>query len=218
MLDAREKKMRDDLTKFFKSLEKYYIAYINDPKNYGVAINPALLQDKESKALLKKKKKYIKKDDGSYFLKLVEKYRGHFVKTPCVITLQKLPDRPPEALEGPEGGAIEEESKPRYEIIDITPPKIPPKKDRKLLPEDEIWVIMPYKGLTPEQKYKKYRKLSIKIRKKQLENEQKLKELKKKMKQNGQKREKKTRSASRNSTIQEIEPEEGLGRVLKFSI
>jgi len=179
-LEAKEKKMRDDLTKFFKAVEKYYLTYLTDPK-YMQKIDPVLLLDRDNKDLLRKKRKYVKKDDGSYFLKLVEKYKNECVPAPCVITVHKLPKQTQAIdIEGQENSQVNIEDLPdRYEILEISTPKPAPKRDRRLTPDDEIWTIMPYKGLTPEQKYKKYRKILIQMRKRKNNLEQKRKEARK---------------------------------------
>lgn len=84
-------------------------------------------------------------------MKLVDKYRDKYLNIPCSVTLQK---------------SYEDETRQDYEILDIAPPRLPPKRDRKLTIDDELWIIMPYKNFTPEQKFDKYRKILTKLKKK----------------------------------------------------
>ena len=78
--------MRDDLSKFFKALEKYYNAYINDPQNATVGIvDQSVIREKENALLSKKKNKPPKKDDSGYFMKLIDKYRDKYIKQPFTI-------------------------------------------------------------------------------------------------------------------------------------
>ena len=164
MLETKEKKKREEVNKFFKAIEKYYMTYLSDAPIYGLEIPPALLEDEEVKALIRKKKivetpSHQKKDDGSYFLKLVERYRRKSCKFPCTITLQKIKEF--------------EETTEFYEIVEIVPPRQPLDKNRELLENDPIWEIMQYKGLTPSQKFRKYKKLTHKTHKKQDDKESK---------------------------------------------
>jgi len=54
-LETKEKKYRDDLTKFCKSIEKYYFTYVHEVKG----LNPDLegMTEEQMKLLMKKKKK-----------------------------------------------------------------------------------------------------------------------------------------------------------------
>lgn len=153
MIEAKDKKKRDEVNKFFKAIDKYYMTYLSEPQSSGLpsgmSSNFGLFSSEIPK--IHKKKSYVttttvaqqpKKED---FLKLVEKYRKKMCKEPCSITLQ----------ERIEDGLWE--SKYLYEIIDIQPPL---DKDRELLADDDIWEVMPYKGLTADQKYRKYKELT----------------------------------------------------------
>jgi hypothetical protein len=153
IIESRENKMREEIERFFKAVEKYYVLLLNKPKNIDLTPTPAILQNIDKSSLLKKKKKHRKKDDNNYFMNLVEKYRVQNVETPSTITLQRIPTKG---------------SKNLYEITDMLISKPHSQKDRKLHADDEIWAAMPYKTLTPEQKYKKYRKLLVKMRAKKL--------------------------------------------------
>jgi bromodomain and PHD finger-containing protein 1 len=155
-LETKEKKYRDELTKFCKSIEKYYFTYVHELKGTS---NPDLdgLTDDQAKLLLKKKKnKMILKDDASYFIKLVEGWRAKVPSQLSTITLQRVPIKD------------QAEQKDGYILLDTSlAPKSAYLSTRRLTPQDELWNRMPYKHLTPDQKFKKYKKL-LKMRGKRI--------------------------------------------------
>lgn len=151
MIEARDKKKRDEVNKFFKAIDKYYMTYLSEPQSSGLSSGMSSNFGTFATEIpkLPKKKSYVttttmaqpKKED---FLKLVEKFKKKMCKEPCTITLK----------EKIEDGLWE--SKILYEILDI---QAPLDKDRELLADDDIWEVMPYKGLTADQKFRKYKEL-----------------------------------------------------------
>lgn len=187
MLEGKEKKKREEINKFFKATEKYYNTFsFQDAQLIGTlatptlnatslfstnSINPnrslSLPPEGQDRMLIKKKKSantptHHKKDDGAYFLKLIEKYRPKYRKSPFIITLQQ------QVLE------LEWDSSNQYQILDIEAPRGPLDPNRELTADDDIWELMPYKGLTPEQKYRKYKKLGSRAHRKHENKGQKM--------------------------------------------
>lgn len=76
-------------------------------------------------------------------MKLVETQRKKTSRNACIMSLE------------PEGEAPEGEIQP-YKLIEI---KVPLDKDRELILGDPVWEAFSYKGLTPKQKYKKYKEI-----------------------------------------------------------
>lgn len=149
-MESRENKIRDEINKFFKAIEKYYASYMNETQQMNLFAEHTPQKEPGNKAAIKKKLNL--KDDRGYFMKQVERYRDLSAKAPCSITVEKI---------------SEDMDNNQYRLIEVIPPRLHTKKDRKLTADDEIWTIMPYKNLTPEQKYEKYRRILIKLRKKQ---------------------------------------------------
>lgn len=146
--------MREDLYRFFKAVERQHTAYLTEMKQKGIEPGPAqtILKEQEAKSLhLKKKKALSIKEEGNYFLKLIEKYIELYRSMPFSISVQHI---------------ASEEYPDQYKLTDITFPRKIAKNDKRLTPEDEIWSVMPYKNLTPEQKYLKYKKLYTQTKKK----------------------------------------------------
>jgi len=169
-LESKDKKNREDITRFFKALDRYYLAYLNEPRLFGVDI-PGLgvvPQNEEVAKILStviKKKKpaenmppISRREDGTYYFKLVERFRKKSCKIPCYITLQRT---------------HEKENTETYKVLDVTPPKQPLAPDRRLGEKDPIWEMIQYKGLTSLQKYRKYKKIEYKMKKKAQEKEEK---------------------------------------------
>ena len=179
MLENKEKKKREEINKFFKAAEKCFAFSYQDPQLFGQISTPnlnnasvfntvsvdshrssSLPPESKDRILFKKKKSAntptnSKKDDSTYFLKLVEKYRTKFHKSPFIISLQR------QILD------LELNSPGLYQITDIQVPKGQPDEHRDLVVDDDIWQLMPYKGLTSEQKYRKYKKLIGRAQKRQ---------------------------------------------------
>ena len=146
--------MREDLYRFFRAVEKQHTAYLTEMKQKGIEPGPAqtILKEQEAKSLhLKKKKALSIKEEGNYFLKLIEKYIELYRSMPFSITLQHV---------------LSEDYPDKYKLLDTSFPRKIVKNDKRLTPEDEIWSVMPYKNLTPEQKYLKYKRLYTQMKKK----------------------------------------------------
>lgn len=170
-LESKDKKNREDITRFFKALDRYYLTFLNEPRLFGLEGSAVIPQNEEVAKILaattaapKKKKPQesapptSRREDGSYYFKLVEKFRKKSCKIPCYITLQKTHDM---------------ENVETYKILEVTNPKPPLAPDRRLGEKDPIWEMMQYKGLTSLQKYRKYKKIEYKMKKKAREKEEK---------------------------------------------
>ena len=170
-LESKDKKNREDITRFFKALDRYYLTFLNEPRLFGLEGSAVVPQNEEVAKILaaavsvpKKKKPQenapptSRREDGSYYFKLVEKFRKKSCKIPCYITLQKTHDV---------------ENAETYKVLEVTNPKPPLAPDRRLGEKDPIWEMMQYKGLTSLQKYRKYKKIEYKMKKKAREREEK---------------------------------------------
>jgi len=136
--------MKEEINKFVKMVEKYCIAMTNNQQSLNGAQDPIL--DPSLRARRQEKMKEI-----NDYIALVDKYKVLTAEQQCTIMLEDAnPEYPNTA----------------YNIVSVSLPKLNFTKNRKLTADDEIWTIMPYKDFTPEQKYKKYRKLVLKLRKK----------------------------------------------------
>jgi len=151
ILESKENKIREDIDRFFKTIDKQYMNFLAETQQLSILNDQSQQKDPSKKISIKNKLNNMK-DDRGYFMKLVEKYRMASNEIPCSITVKWVPH---------------EWNANLYEISDITLPRPALKPDRKLTPEDIIWSVMPYKNLTPEQKYDKYRKILIRLKKKQ---------------------------------------------------
>jgi len=151
ILESKENKIREEIDRFFKTIEKHYLNFLAETQQHTFINDQSQQKDVTKKLSLKSKINNLK-DDRGYFMKLVEKYRMASTEIPCTITVKWVP---------------REWNANLYEVTDYTLPRPALKPDRKLTPEDIIWSIMPYKNLTPEQKYDKYRKILIRLKKKQ---------------------------------------------------
>lgn len=148
-LETRENQAKGEIERFFKGIEKYYTAFLMEPTKFELIPDSSLSQQQEeNKLLIKKNKKRYQRDDSDHFMNLIDKYRKKQMKKPSTITLQKI---------------ASENSCQHYEIIEIETPKNPNQKYKKLHINDDIWVQMPYKGLTPYEKYKKYKRILVKV-------------------------------------------------------
>jgi len=166
-IEGLESKMREDIQKYFAAIEKQYAAYLLESQPARPEINTSRALTKEQaiqEENLKKKKALSIREEGNYFLRLIDKYIAQHRNLPLSITLQSLPS---------------EDGADKFEIFDINIPKINNRNKTKLSSDDEIWRSMPYKNLTPEQKYQKYSKLHSLMKKKQKIKLLKLKSTKK---------------------------------------
>ncbi len=166
--------MKEEIHQFFKLVEKYCHNMTNNAhNNHGAAtVDPILAPEKVRKS--------EKREDTDYFMSLVEKYREITAKKPCVITLETAFEE-----ENEEGN-----NEKLYNILNISYPKANFTKDRKLVADDEIWGVLPYKNYTPEQKYKKYRKICSVVRKESKAKEMKMDFVKKNLERARQMRQK----------------------------
>jgi len=156
-LESKEKKMKEEISQFFKLVEKYCHNMTNNShNNHTGPVDPILAPEKVRKS--------EKREDTDYFMSLVEKYREITAKKPCVITLETAFEEEKE----------EGNNEKFYNILNISLPKANFTKNRKLVADDEIWGVLPYKNYTPEQKYKKYRKICSVMRKESKAKEVKL--------------------------------------------
>lgn len=149
--------MKEEISQFFKLVEKYCHNMTNNShNNHTGPVDPILAPEKVRKS--------EKREDTDYFMSLVEKYREITAKKPCVITLETAFEEEKE----------EGNNEKFYNILNISLPKANFTKNRKLVADDEIWGVLPYKNYTPEQKYKKYRKICSVMRKESKAKEVKL--------------------------------------------
>jgi len=155
-IESLENKMKDEIQKFFNAIDKQYAAYLQESKPSRPelhASNTALTKEQIlQEENLKRKKLLSIREEGNYFLKLIDKYITQHKNQPLSITLQSVP-----SADGVD----------KFEIFDINIPKATHRAKTKLSFDDEIWRNMPYKNLTPEQKYQKYSKLHAEMKKKQ---------------------------------------------------
>ena len=112
----------------------------------------------EDPAKLPIKKQFFTKDDACYFMKLIEIYKKKIPSQYSTITLQKV-------IIKDEENNSDKESYMHLETF--LAPKSSYLPHRKLTSIDEIWNQMSYKNLSPEQKYKKYKKL-LKLKNKKI--------------------------------------------------
>lgn len=114
------------------------------------------------KSLLKKQKKKLLLQSGTsnMFLNLVEEWKKKVPSALFTITLAKVRH----AVKDDDNNIVKEE------IFKVTDTHIPRTSiNKKLSADDELWSYMPYKSLTPAQKYKKYKKIMNKIKKQDLQ-------------------------------------------------
>lgn len=123
---------------------------------------PAKPEDKERIERKKKReeKKHVNKDvagmsSTQLYLNLVEEWRKKVPENLYTITLEKKRL----TLKDAENQFTKEEV---YRVIDTNVPRANPSK--RLNMNDQVWSIMPYKNLTPQQKYKKYKKITMKLK------------------------------------------------------
>ena len=104
------------------------------------------------------KKQFFTKDDASYFMSLIEIYKKKIPSQYSTITLQKI-------IIKDEEDNSDKESYMHLETF--LAPKSFYLAHRKLTSSDEIWNQMSYKNFSPEQKYKKYKRL-LKLKNKKI--------------------------------------------------
>lgn len=124
--------------------------------------NPPQLEVLETPEKVKKipKKPFIPKklskyDPGTLYLNLVEEWRKKIPSKLYTITLIKARHTVKDEF----GSIIKEDV---FKVTDTHIPRQNPHK--KIGADDEVWTIMPYKNLTPAQKYKKYKKFMMKFK------------------------------------------------------
>jgi len=145
-LESQEKKMKEEIEKFFKFAEKYCTTMVS--LNYQRQRQGSLTEQITLDQNTGYQRMRRKEDDPSY-LNLIQKYKE--------IISQKNSSL---SLESNHKG----ESENVFSIKDALESHMWINKDKMLAADDEVWGIMPYKNLTPEQKYNKYRKICAKLR------------------------------------------------------
>lgn len=174
-LESKEKKQREDIYKFCKTVEKYYNYCSSNkkpPKKQPVIAKPKT-EEKErveraggNKANQKQKNKLLKEtmatNSSQLFLNLVEEWRRKVPSSLYTITLAKMRH----TIKDDENQIIKEEM---FKVIDTHVPRADAGK--KLGLGEEIWTHMPYKNYTPLQKYKLYRKITKKMKDQETEKQ-----------------------------------------------
>ena len=145
--------MKQEIEDFFKAVEKHYINFLSAPKMPELVHNPIIPQDLDKKSLSKKslskkKRKNSKKEDAASFLRLVEEYQTKFQERSVTITIQDLTPNNSNKL---------------YKVIDIPNLSTSSQSNKRIHANDELWTIIPYRTLTPHQKFQKYKKLKAQV-------------------------------------------------------
>mgnify|MGYP000863141416 FL=1 len=165
-IEAKDKKQKEDILKFCRAAERYHSLYAAATKstktNSGENAPQTDSKDAQAKssALQKKlslslKKKLSKYDPGTLYLNLVEEWRKKVPSKLYTITLAKTRH----TVKDDFGSIVKEDV---FKVTDIHIPRSNPHK--KIGADDEVWTHMPYKNLTPAQKYKKYKKFMMKFK------------------------------------------------------
>ena len=141
-LETQEKKLKDELDKFFKLAEKFCstMASLHNQRQKQIVLNETITTDMNSQ----QKKRGAKKEDMTSYLNLVKKYKEIASK---ISDFELSKNNKKRDFEN--SFLIKEENKTIKSIISET----------MLTVDDEVWKIMPYKNLTPEQKYNKYKRI-----------------------------------------------------------
>ena len=139
--------MKQETEDFFKAVEKHYINFLSAPKTPELVHAPIIPQELDKKPLSKKKRKNSKKEEAASFLRLVEEYQEYqtkFQEKSVTITIQDLTPNNPNKL---------------YKVIDVPSLSTSSQGNKRIHANDEIWAMIPYRTLTPHQKFQKYKKL-----------------------------------------------------------
>ena len=174
-LEISESKQKSDIFKFCRAIERYYQLYSSEEtKAKSLLLEPKAHSSLvESSTLSQKLKKSSKKTETNYFdspfmteskrkyLSLVEEWRKKVPSMLYTITLAKTRF----LAKDKDNNIVKEDG---YTVIDTHTPRRNPHK--KLGADDEVWFCMPYKNLTPTQKFKKYKKIINSLKAQELQS------------------------------------------------